>query len=123
MDAVPKATIIGFTGTPIAKTEQGEGTFKIFGKDDERGYLAKYSIKESIEDETTLPIKHVMVPSEMMVPADRLDKEFFELAGAEGVTDVEELNKVLDRAVGLRTFLMADDRVAKVAASIAERLH
>ncbi|MCB1637142.1 MAG: DEAD/DEAH box helicase family protein, partial [Xanthomonadales bacterium] len=42
MASVPNATIIGFTGTPIAKTEQGEGTFKIFGKDDERGYLDKY---------------------------------------------------------------------------------
>ena len=60
MAAVPHATSVGFTGTPIAKTEQGEGTFKIFGKDDERGYLDKYSIAESIEDGTTLPIKHVV---------------------------------------------------------------
>jgi type I restriction enzyme, R subunit len=120
MAAVPNATIIGFTGTPIAKTAQGEGTFKIFGAQDEKGYLDKYSIKESIEDETTLPIKHVMAPSEMTVPADRLDREFFELAEAEGVTDVEELNKVLDRAVGLRTFLAADDRVEKVATFVAE---
>ncbi len=120
MAAVPNATIIGFTGTPIAKTEQGEGTFKIFGTQDERGYLDKYSIVESIKDETTLPIKHVMAPSEMTVPAERLDKEFFDLAASEGVTDVEELNRVLDRAVGLRTFLTADDRVAKVAAFVAE---
>jgi type I restriction enzyme, R subunit len=120
MAAVPKATIIGFTGTPIARTSQGEGTFKIFGREDEQGYLDKYSIKESIEDETTLPIKHVMAPSTMTVPADRLDKEFFALADSEGVTDVEELNKVLDRAVGLRTFLTADDRIEKVAAFVAE---
>ncbi len=66
MAAVPKATIIGFTGTPIAKTAQGEGTFKIFGAQDETGYLDKYSIRESIEDETTLPIKHTMAPSECM---------------------------------------------------------
>src|SRR6185437_8514434 len=76
--------------------------------------------KESIADETTLPIKHVLAPSEMTVPVDRLDKEFFELAAAEGVTDIEELNKVLDRAVGLRAFLKADDRVAKVSAFVAE---
>jgi type I restriction enzyme R subunit len=120
MASVPNATIIGFTGTPIANTEQGTGTFKIFGTEDEAGYLDKYSIKESIADETTLPIKHFRAPSEMTVPADRLDKEFFELAGSEGVTDIEELNKVLDRAVGLRTFLKADDRVEKVAAFIAE---
>jgi type I restriction enzyme R subunit len=120
MAAVPKATIIGFTGTPIAHTSQGEGTFKIFGTQDELGYLDKYSIAESIADETTLPIKHVMAPSEMTVPAERLDKEFFALAEAEGVTDVEELNRVLDRAVGLRTFLTADDRIEKVSAFIAE---
>ncbi len=56
----------------------------------------------------------------MTVPSDRLDKEFFALAGAEDVTDIEELNKVLDRAIGLRTFLKADERVANVASFIAE---
>jgi type I restriction enzyme R subunit len=120
MAAVPNATIIGFTGTPIAKTAQGEGTFKIFGALDEQGYLDKYSIRESIEDETTLPIRHTMAPSKMTVPAEQLDKEFFELAAAEDVTDIESLNKVLDRAVGLRTFLTADDRVENVAAFVAE---
>ncbi len=119
MAALPNATIIGFTGTPIDKTAQGEGTFKIFGADDELGYLDKYTIAESIEDETTLPIRHTMAPSEMTVPAERLDKEFFALAEFEGVTDVDELNKILDRAVGLRTFLTADDRIEKAAAFVA----
>ncbi|MDR1776676.1 MAG: HsdR family type I site-specific deoxyribonuclease [Desulfovibrio sp.] len=120
MAGVPNATIIGFTGTPIAKTFQGEGTFKIFGAQDEHGYLDKYSIAESIDDETTLPIKHMMAPSGMTIPTERLDREFFALAESEGVTDINELNKVLERAVGLRTFLTADDRVAKVAAFVAQ---
>jgi type I restriction enzyme R subunit len=120
MAALPKATVLGFTGTPVARTSQGESTFKIFGAEDAQGYLDKYSIAESIEDETTLPIKHAMAPSTMTVPAERLDKEFYALAEAEGVTDVEELNRVLDRAVGLRTFLSADDRIEKVAAFVAE---
>ncbi len=119
MAALPNSTIVGFTGTPIARTEHGEGTFKIFGADDERGYLDKYSIAESIEDETTLPIRHMMAPSEMTVPAGQLDREFFALAEMEGVTDVDELNRVLDRAVALRTFLTADDRIEKVAAFVA----
>jgi len=119
MAALPNATILGFTGTPIANNAQGEGTFKIFGAQDDLGYLDKYSIKESIEDETTLPIKHVMAPSEMTVPAEQLDKEFFELADAEGITDIDELNKVLDRSVGLRTFLCADERIENVAAFVA----
>ena len=120
MAALPNSTIIGFTGTPIARTAHGEGTFKIFGVDDDQGYLDKYSIAESIEDETTLPIRHMMAPSEMTVPAAQLDREFFALAEMEGVTDVDELNRVLDRAVGLRTFLTADDRIEKVAAFVAQ---
>ena len=116
MAALPNSTIIGFTGTPIARTAHGEGTFKIFGADDDQGYLDKYSIAESIEDETTLPIRHMMAPSEMTVPAAQLDREFFALTELEGVTDVDELNRVLDQAVGLRTFLTADDRIEKVAA-------
>lgn len=120
MAALPNATILGFTGTPIANNAQGVGTFKIFGAQDDRGYLDKYAIAEAIADETTLPIKHVLAPSEMTIPAERLDKEFFELAAFEGVTDVDELNKALDRAVGLRTFLTADDRIAKVAAFVAD---
>ena len=119
MAAVPNATIIGFTGTPIARTQYGEGTFKIFGGGDDLGYLDKYTIAESIEDETTLPICHTLAPSDMTVPAERLDREFFALAEMNGVTDVDELNRVLDRAVGLRTFLSADDRIDKVAAFVA----
>ncbi len=120
MAALPNATIFGFTGTPIARTEYGEGTFKIFGADDDLGYLDKYPIAESIEDETTLPIRHMMAPSEMTVPAAQLDREFFALADLEGVTDVEELNRVLDRTVGLPTFLTATDRIEQVAEFVAE---
>ncbi len=120
MAAVPNATLIGFTGTPIARTSYGESTFVTFGQDDDRRYLDKYSIEESIEDETTLPIRHTMAPSDMTVPTERLDKEFFELAEGEGITDVQELNKVLKRAVGLCTFLTADDRIRKVAAFVAQ---
>ncbi|MCY4423541.1 MAG: HsdR family type I site-specific deoxyribonuclease [Acidimicrobiaceae bacterium] len=123
MAALPNSTIVGFTGTPIARTAPGAGTFGVFGADDERGYLDKYSIAESIEDETTLPIRHMMAPSEMTVPAEQLDSEFLALAEAEGLTDVDELNQILDRSVGLRTFLTADDRIEQVAAFVAEHLN
>lgn len=119
MAAVPNATIIGFTGTPVASAKGGSGSVEIFGAQDEEGYLDHYSIVESIEDETTLPIKHTMAPSTMTVPTETLDDEFFALAAGEEITDVEELNRVLDRAVGLRTFLGADDRVANVAEFVA----
>ena len=57
MAALPNATYIGFTGTPIDSLSKGEGTFKVFGVDDEQGYLDKYAIAESIEDGTTVPLE------------------------------------------------------------------
>ena len=77
MAALPNATIVGFTGTPVDKTTYGRGTFKIFGVDDAEGYLDKYSIAESIKDETTVPLHHMLAPSEMTVPAERLEEELF----------------------------------------------
>src|ERR1039457_4185547 len=44
--AIPNATMLGFTGTPIDKIAYGKGTFKVFGKDDDKGYLDKYSISK-----------------------------------------------------------------------------
>lgn len=120
MAAVPRATIIGFTGTPVGDTQAGSGSFKIFGSQDEDGYLDKYSIIESIDDETTLPIKYMMAPSTMTMPTEDLDEQFFALAEQEDVTDIEELNRVLDRAVGIRTFLGATDRVEQVAEFVAK---
>lgn len=117
--ALPSATIIGFTGTPIGSAKGGSGSFQIFGAQDESGYLDKYSIQESIEDGTTLPIRYMMAPSNMTIPTEQLDEEFFALATGEDVTDVEELNRVLDRAVGIRAFLSADDRVEQVAEFVA----
>lgn len=120
MSGLPNATIIGFTGTPIDKTSQGKGTFKTFGADDPEGYLDKYSIAQSIPDGTTLPLYYNLAPNEIIVPAELLESEFLNLAEAEGVTDIAELNKILDRAVNLKNFLKADKRVEAIAKYVAE---
>ena len=118
--ALPNATYFGFTGTPIDKILYGRGTFKIFGKDDEKGYLDKYTIAESIEDGTTVPLHYALAPSEIRVPQDMLEKEFYALMEQEGVTDIDELNKLLERSVNLRNFLKSDERVQKVAEFVAK---
>jgi type I restriction enzyme R subunit len=119
MAALPNATYFGFTGTPIDKILYGKGTFKIFGKDDEKGYLDKYPIAESIEDGTTVPLHYTLAPSEIRVPKEMLEKEFFSLMEKEGVSDIEELNKLLEKAVSLKNFLKSKDRVNKVAEFVA----
>lgn len=120
MAAIPNATYIGFTGTPVDKTVYGKGTFKTFGIDDESGYLHKYSIADSIEDGTTLPLFYGMAPNELLVPKEILEKEFLELAEAYGINDIEELNKILERAVNTRNFLKGKERVEKVAEYVAK---
>ena len=120
MAGLPNATYIGFTGTPVDKTDYGKGTFKTFGCEDDKGYLHKYSIADSIEDGTTLPLYYNLAPNEMLVPHETLDKEFLSLAEAEGVADIEELNKILERAVNLKNFLKGKDRIKKVAQHVAE---
>ncbi len=119
MAALPNATLIGFTGTPIDKTAYGKGTFKVFGREDEEGYLDKYSIAESIADGTTLKLKYALAPNEIRLPDEILEKEFLDLAEAEGISDVEDLNRILEKAVKLKAFLKSDERVKAVAEFVA----
>ena len=120
MAGLPNASYIGFTGTPVDKTAYGRGTFKTFGGEDDQGYLHKYSIAESIEDGTTLPLYYNIAPNEMLVPHEIMEKEFLALAETEGIADIEELNRILERAVNLKNFLKGKDRVSKVARWVAD---
>ena len=120
MAALPNATYIGFTGTPIDKLSQGVGTFKVFGVDDEQGYLDKYAIAESIEDGTTVPLNYALAPSHLQVDRETLEREFLREMVAGGVSDFEELDAILARAVNLKAIMKAPDRVDNVAAAVAE---
>lgn len=119
MGALPNATYIGFTGTPIDKLSQGKGTFKTFGTDDPQGYLDKYSIAESIEDGTTVRLNYALAPSDLRVDRETLEREFLSLAEAEGVSDVEELNAILDRAIDLKEMMKTGDRIERIAEYVA----
>lgn len=120
MAGIPNAVFIGFTGTPVDKTAYGKGTFKTFGSADQGGYTHKYSIRESIEDGTTLPLYYNLAPNEMLASPELMEKEFWSVAETEGITDIEELNKILDRAVNLKNFLKGDERVDKIARYVAD---
>ena len=93
MAALPNATYIGFTGTPIDRLSKGEGTFKVFGVDDEQGYLDKYAIAESIEDGTTVPLNYTLASSDLQVDRETLEREFLNLAMTEGMSDLEEAQR------------------------------
>ncbi|MCX8207931.1 MAG: HsdR family type I site-specific deoxyribonuclease, partial [Methanothrix sp.] len=117
--ALPNATFIGFTGTPIDKTAYGRGTFKTFGTDDPKGYLDKYSIRESIADGTTVKLNYSLAPNDLRVDPDTLEREFLNKKNLEGVSDIEVLNRVLDRAVTLKNMLKSPRRVDEIARYVA----
>lgn len=120
MAALPNATYIGFTGTPIDNLSKGEGTFKVFGRDDAQGYLDKYAITESIEDGTTVKLNYMLAASDLRVDREVLETEFLNLAEAAGVSDPDELNAILNRAVKLKEILKAPARIDQIAECVAE---
>lgn len=121
MAALPNATFIGFTGTPVSKAAKGKSTFETFGdSDDPNRTLDLYSTGDSVRDGTTLKLNYAIAKSEFLVPKEVLEKEFLRLKETEGISDVDELNGILDRAVKLKEFLKSDDRVNKVAQFVAQ---
>ena len=95
------------------REDRGHSRFLV--SDDEGGYLDKYSIAESIKDGTTVTLNYALAPSGLLVDRELLEKKFLTLAEAEGVSDVEELNAILDRAVELKEMMKASSRIEKIA--------
>jgi len=120
MAALPNATFIGFTGTPIDKLSEGKGTFKAFGAEDSQGYLDKYSTGQSIEDKTTLRLHYALAPNDLRVDRETLEKEFLNLKEAEGISDPAELDRILRKAVKLKELLKSDKRIDKIAEAVAQ---
>lgn len=120
LGALPHATYIGFTGTPIDRSARGQSTFQVFGRDDPQGYLDKYGIAESIADGTTVPLHYSLAPSDLRVDRATLEREFLSLVEAEGVSDIEELNRILEKAVTLRNMLKNRERMERIAAYVAD---
>ncbi|MCL4314974.1 MAG: HsdR family type I site-specific deoxyribonuclease [Candidatus Thermoplasmatota archaeon] len=118
MGALPNATYIGFTGTPVARTS-GSNTFMTFGRDDSLGYLDKYGIRESIQDGTTVPLNYEIAPNSMLIDRETLEKEFLDVTETMGVSDVEELNTILQKQVTLRNMMKNEKRIDQIAEHVA----
>jgi type I restriction enzyme R subunit len=114
--AFPNAKIFGFTGTPIDKGPTGRSTFRTFCPPKET-YLDRYSIKESIEDGSTVRIIYQPRLPELHIPKEDLDRDF--LLITEDLKE-EDQEKVLQKSARLKTILKARDRIEKIARDIAK---
>jgi len=117
--ALPNPHYLGFTGTPVDKTKVGRGTFVAFGYPDEP-YLDRYTIDESIKEGTTVPLYYTLAETELHVDKETLEEEFFKVVEEEGVSSIEGINKIIERAEKLKAVLKAKDRIDKIAKHIAE---
>lgn len=86
-DALPNASFIGFTGTPIEADDRS--TPAVFGN-----YLDIYDIEQAVKDHATVPIYYESRLVELDIKEDtrdQIDKEFDELMEGEELGRQEEL--------------------------------
>jgi type I restriction enzyme R subunit len=115
--ALPNAFFFGLTGTPISGLERN--TFKLFGAPNDPGrYLNRYSYKQSIRDEATLPVKFEPRLVELRIDRETIDEGFEELAQQNNLNE-EEKTFISQKAGKLAHLLKAPKRITAIAEDIS----
>jgi len=112
-DALPKASFIGFTGTPIEKTDAN--TRAIFGN-----YISVYDIQRAVADKATVPIYYESRIAKLALNAaemPKIDAEF------EEITEGEELSyreKLKTKWATMEALVGDPKRIAIIAADLVK---
>ena len=112
-DALPNASFIGFTGTPIEQTDAN--TRAIFGD-----YISVYDIQRAVEDQATVPIYYEgRLAGLSLDPEEQpsIDADFEEATEAE---EIEQTEKLKTKWAALEAVVGTPNRIALVAADIVE---
>ncbi len=112
-DAIPNATFIGFTGTPIEKEDRS--TPQVFGK-----YVDVYDVQQAVEDGSTVPIYYESRLAKIdLKPEERphLDQEFEEITEGEEISAKEKLKTKWAR---VESVVGSPNRIKTIAKDIVE---
>ena len=112
-DALPNASFIGFTGTPIEKTDAN--TRAVFGD-----YISVYDIQRAVEDKATVPIYYESRLAKLALEeAERptIDPEFEEVTEGE---EIERKEKLKSKWAQLEAIVGSEKRLQLIAADIVE---
>jgi type I restriction enzyme R subunit len=112
-EALPNATFVGFTGTPI-ETEDRD-TRAVFGD-----YISIYDIKRAVEDGATVPIYYENRLVQLELPEQerpRLDQEIEELTETE---EIEQRQRLIARWAQMERLVGAPNRLAQIARDLVE---
>ena len=110
-DALPNASFVGFTGTPIEL--QDANTRAVFGD-----YISIYDIQRSVEDGATVPIYYESRLAKLALDEDErpsIDPDFEEATEGE---EVERKEKLKTRWAQLEAVVGAEKRVKLIAEDI-----
>ena len=111
-EALPNASFIGFTGTPIS--ERDRDTKEVFGD-----YIDVYDMTQAVADGATRPVYYESRVINLNLNEEalkKLDDEFDQLA-EEGATE-EQINKARQDNSGLREILCHPDTIASLCEDI-----
>ncbi len=108
-NALPNASFLGFTGTPIIKDEL-ELTKQIFG-----GYVSVYDFKRAIEDKATLPLYYLNRGEKLDIERPELDDRMAEVLESENLDDHQKakLKREFDRDYPILTSIKRLDPIAR----------
>lgn len=114
-NVLPNAKRFAFTGTPIPKTHREFGIVR--AKGEHEYYLDKYSIKDSIDDGATKPIRYTFGPQEWFLDKEKLKKGYEEITAE---LNEDEKRLVEKRVQAWKVFLKHPERIETLAKDIAE---
>ena len=112
-DALPNASFIGFTGTPIEKTDAN--TRAVFGD-----YISVYDIQRAVEDRATVPIYYESRLAKLALEEaekPRIDPEFEEVTEGE---EIERKERLKSKWAQLEAIVGSEKRLKLIAADIVE---
>lgn len=112
-DALPRASFIGFTGTPIEQTDAN--TRAVFGD-----YISVYDIQRAVIDGATVPIYYESRLAKLELKASErpnIDPEFEEATEGE---EVDRKEKLKSRWAQLEAVVGSENRIALVARDLVE---
>ncbi len=107
-DALPNASFIGFTGTPIEETDVN--TPAVFGE-----YIDIYDISRAVADGTTVPIYYESRLARIELPEDEKPKIDAEIADLTEDEVAEEQERLKRRWATVEALVGSDKRLALVA--------
>jgi len=112
-DALPNASFIGFTGTPIELTDKN--TRAVFGD-----YVSIYDIQQAVDDKATVPIYYESRLAQLALDEDErlhLDEDFEEATEGEEVTQKEKLKS---KWAALEALVGTEERIRIIAKDLVE---